>query len=184
MIQQLILDGKAAILNNRNIRIFILRFLGLAILWMLLYRIIWSSTDLMEAYRAMSLSVISVILNTTAFFLELLGQETTIVSSARLVKVVGTSGVTVGEPCIGYGVMAFFVGLILAYPSRIKHKLWYIPLGLLIIYLVNVFRIVGLALLVKVDPYIWEVNHKLIFKLIVYSVVFLLWDRWMKMNKK
>ena len=99
------------------------------------------------------------------------------IESTRIVKIIGTSGVTVGEPCVGFDIMALFVGLILSAAMNIKKKLAYIALAIIIINGLNVLRISALAVLVQFDPYLWELNHKFIFTIIVYLVMFSFWRK-------
>lgn len=162
---------------------FIIRLIALYVLWEVSFHIIWQSPYLTINYRYFSLFIIEKMLNHTAWILDILYFFTEINVEERLIKIVDTVGVTIGEPCIGLGVMAVFSALIIAYPSHHKKKIWFIPLGLLLIYITNIIRISLLAIIVKTDPTIWELNHKFIFKFIIYSIVFLLWKQWIQYAK-
>lgn len=175
---------KPALLANFQIKYptlstFLIRLMSIYLVWEICFHIIWQSPSLTTAYRHFSLFVIQHILNHTAWLLESLYYSIEIELGSRIIRIVDTVGVTVGEPCIGFGVMAIFLALIISYPGHANRKMWFIPLGLLIIYTTNVIRIALLAIIVKTDPAIWELNHKFIFKLIIYSIVFLLWKHWM-----
>jgi exosortase/archaeosortase family protein len=167
-------------LQYPTVNAFLIRLIIIYLLWKICFHIIWQSPSLTISYRHFSLFIIDKMLSHTACFLDMLYYTTEIDLGERLVKIVGTVGVTVGEPCIGLGVMAVFFALIAAYPDHHSKKIWFIPLGLLIIYIANIVRISLLAVLVKTDPAIWELNHKFIFKFIIYSIVFLLWKQWIQ----
>ena len=100
----------------------------------------------------------------------------------RILRIQGTIGVTVGEPCIGYDITALFIALILSSRGTLIKKMWFIPSGVLLILIMNLLRISGLAVLVIINQEIWELNHKLIFTLIVYTFIFLMWRFWLKIS--
>ncbi|BDS09471.1 archaeosortase/exosortase family protein [Aureispira anguillae] len=169
--------------KNPVLATFLTRMMVLYALWEVCFHIIWAFPNLMAGYRAFSLFIIKGILQHTAWVLELLGYSTEMELGERIIKIVGTTGVSVGEPCIGFGVMAIFFALIISYPGLLRKKIWFLPLGLSLIYTMNIIRIAVLAIMVKIDPTIWELNHKFIFKIIIYSVILLLWRQWMKWTK-
>jgi len=68
--------------------------------------------------------------------------------------------------------------LMLLFPGTWKHKLWYIPLGLIIIEFVNVVRIVGLTLTMIPWPTRFHFFHDYFFKTFFYIMIFLLWVIW------
>lgn len=171
------------ITKNKDMMTFLFRLVGLYLLWKICFSIIWRSPYLMDCYRQFSLLTIDGILYHTKFFLEILQYEVDIQLSSRIIRIVGTRGVTVGEPCIGFGVMAVFSALILSYPGGGRKKLWYIPLGLFVIHLMNIIRIALLTILIEINPILWELNHKFIFKIVIYGIVFLLWIRWINLHK-
>jgi exosortase family protein XrtF len=90
----------------------------------------------------------------------------------------GTHGLWVGDPCNGITLFALFVGFIIAYPGKIKNKLWFIPLGLLSIHIINILRIVSLCLIVLYKPDSLAFNHTYTFTILVYAYVFWLWLIW------
>jgi len=90
----------------------------------------------------------------------------------------GVSGVSVGKECDGIVLLALFLVFILSFPGPIKHKLWFGPVGLVIVHLVNVSRVISLALIHHHAPSYLEFNHDYTFTLIVYGLVFGLWYYW------
>lgn len=115
---------------------------------------------------------------------ELLGVQTMIdEESKHIVISLAThpgTGVWVGTPCNGLKLFALFSIFIIAYPGKIKNKLWFIPAGILIIYWINVFRIMMLLKLISVNPELFQFNHNYTFTITVYSVIFILWIVWAK----
>ncbi len=91
-----------------------------------------------------------------------------------------SKGVTIGAPCDGAVLFALFVVFVISFPGPWRHKLWFIPVGVVLIHLMNVIRVVGLAIVVRVNESWLDFNHDYTFTLIVYSFVFFLWWLWTK----
>jgi exosortase family protein XrtF len=96
------------------------------------------------------------------------------------IGIAGSKGVTIGAPCDGVVLYALFIFFILAFPGPIKHKLWYIPLGALSVFYLNVLRIVGLAIIMDINEEWLAFNHDYTFTIIVYAYVFALWMIWVQ----
>lgn len=96
------------------------------------------------------------------------------------VGILGSPGVTIGAPCDGIILFALFAIFIVAFPGPIRHKAWYLPLGVVSIHFMNVVRVVALAVIVEVAPQMLEFNHDYTFTVIVYAWVFLLWYVWVQ----
>ena len=167
---------------NEMLVVFLFRILLLIFFWKLLFHIVWNNQGLLEQYNEMSLLVIDFILHCCAFILEQLQYNVEIDSFDRLLRVQGTVGVTVGEPCIGYDLSALYVGLIVACKGPLLKKTWVIPVGVAIICCLNFIRICVLAVLVIASPEIWELNHKVIFTVTIYAFIFLMWRYWLKIS--
>ncbi len=89
-------------------------------------------------------------------------------------------GVWIGDECNGFKLWAVFAILIGILPGNKKSKLWFIPLGILLIYLINVLRIVCLLLIYDSYPAALDFNHKYTYVIIVYGMIFYLWWWWAK----
>lgn len=94
------------------------------------------------------------------------------------IGVMGSKGVTIGAPCDGAVLFALFVAFIVAFPGKIQNKLWFVPVGLLSIHLINVLRVMGLAIIVHINEDWLAFNHDYTFTLFVYAWVFFLWWIW------
>lgn len=70
--------------------------------------------------------------------------------------------------------------LLLVFPGPWRHKLWYIPLGMLLLHIVNIFRIVALCALMRQNPDQWQWIHDWLFRPFFYIVIFLLWAIWVE----
>jgi exosortase family protein XrtF len=90
----------------------------------------------------------------------------------------GSTGVWVGASCNALTLFFLFAVFIFAYPGHQKSKLWFIPLGILTIHILNILRVVALALISFYKPEYLEFNHTYTFTFIVYCYIFLLWMIW------
>lgn len=162
---------------------FIAKFVFLFLAYKALFFLIWRSDYLFDIYYNVSIWCINGLLFFSDHLLALLGYSTELIEVTRIVKIQGTSGVTVGEPCIGFDIMALFSGLILSTNYTLKKKFNYVVVALLIINSLNILRISALAVLVQFDPYLWELNHKFIFTIVVYLVMFSFWRVFLNTSK-
>jgi len=67
---------------------------------------------------------------------------------------------------------------VLAYPGHQKNKLWFVPLGILLIHILNIIRVISLAIIAYYSPYSLSFNHTYTFTFFVYAFIFLLWMVW------
>lgn len=86
--------------------------------------------------------------------------------------------VGVGNPCNGLELFVLFAGFIICFPGGAKNKLWFIPLGVLIIHISNLIRAAVLALIQYYHPEYLDFNHHYTFVIIVYGIIFGLWIYW------
>ena len=113
--------------------------------------------------------------------LKFLGYTTFYVLQDRDVQVVGidgSGGVWVGSNCNAISLFALFAVFVLAYPGHQKSKIWYIPLGIVLIHILNLARVISLAVIAFYSPLSLNFNHTYTFTFIVYAFIFLLWMVW------
>jgi exosortase family protein XrtF len=162
-----------AVLRNPLVK-FLLLFIVLYTSWYVLYEVEINPNGKLDT------AVINSSVYTTDFILKRFGFVTFTTNSEtiRTIGIDGTHGLWIGDPCNGVTLFALFTAFLLAFPGPWKHKLWYIPTGILGIFLVNVLRITGLCMIVRYKPSLLEVNHDYVFKIIVYGFIFWLWIIW------
>lgn len=92
------------------------------------------------------------------------------------------SGVWVGDECNGFKLFSIFSIFIIAYPGKWKTKLWFIPLGIVLIHVANIIRVSSLLVIYDKYPTFLDFNHNYTFTIFVYSIIFILWIWWAKKN--
>jgi exosortase family protein XrtF len=96
----------------------------------------------------------------------------------NLVLMSGQPAVVVGPPCNGLVLYALFAGFVVAFPGSTRRKLWYIPAGIALIWVLNVLRVVALALNHQYAHESLDFNHHYTFTFVVYGFIFGLWMLW------
>ena len=80
--------------------------------------------------------------------------------------------------CTGLKQSFIWIVIMLIARGNWKHKLWFIPLGLVCAYLFNILRITLIAIAIEHHPEWFHMLHDYIFKYIFYGMLFLLWLWW------
>lgn len=88
------------------------------------------------------------------------------------------------EGCNGFSVIILFIAFIVAFSGKLKTTFLYLLLGSVLIYLVNLLRIVLLSIALYHYPEYREILHTIVFPAIIYGLVFLLWIVWVNRFSK
>lgn len=88
--------------------------------------------------------------------------------------------IAINHGCSGLKQILQISILLLLFPGPWKQKLWYIPMGMLLIHFTNLFRIIGLAEVLVHFPDYWKFSHDNLFRPFFYVVIFALWVIWVE----
>jgi exosortase/archaeosortase family protein len=91
--------------------------------------------------------------------------------------------VAVEKSCSGLKQMYEWLALMILFPGPWKRKLWYIPVGIVVIHLENILRIFILSVVAVNWPAHWDLIHMWIMRPFYYVVIFLLWLIWVERIK-
>lgn len=160
---------------NRPALRFLLVFAGLYALWVLAYDGLLGPNKRLDHVLSANLAAAA------ATTLRGAGWAAHVdLRESRLLVLNEQPSVIVGDPCNGLLLYALFAGFILAFPGPVRDKLWFVPLGVLAIYALNVGRVAGLAL----NHVYWhptvDFNHHYTFTFVVYGAIGVLWVVWAK----
>ena len=86
--------------------------------------------------------------------------------------------IAINQSCSGLKPILQFILLMFIFPVPWKHKAWFIPMGIVIVHIVNLFRITGLAVVTITIPEYWDFAHDNVFRPFLYVVIFFLWVWW------
>jgi exosortase/archaeosortase family protein len=110
--------------------------------------------------------------------------EITTVDQIKTMYFSNNGYIAVNRSCSGFKQILQFVLLMLVFPGPWKRKLWFIPLGVFVVYLTNIFRITGLSVVIIVWPQYWDFSHDYLFRPFFYVVIFMLWVWWVEKLSK
>lgn len=97
----------------------------------------------------------------------------------------GSRGMAIIYGCLAMSHFALFTGLIMAYKGKWIDKLWYIPLGIIILHVVNALRLVFIGIVLKYAPTYDELSHYYFTRIFLYTSILLLWIFWVvKLSKE
>lgn len=119
----------------------------------------------------------------------------TTIEAKRLLAAINADGgwarIIIAPECANLKQWMHWLFLMLLFPGPWKHKLWYIPAGLVVIQWANVVRICGIMMMMihwpgihirlfGLDINTFHLGHDYIFKFFFYLVIFLMWVLWVE----
>jgi len=84
------------------------------------------------------------------------------------------------EGCNSISVIILFWAFIIAFTGNWKNTLLYGFIGSILIYSLNIIRIVLLSVAIHSYPHYSDFLHQIVFPAIIYGFTFLLWVIWVK----
>lgn len=153
---------------------FLLIAAGLYLGWLLLYEGVLGPDGRLDTWLSVNIAAASAVLLRTLGFLA------SAESGSTLLRMDGLPAVIVGAPCDGLVLYALFAGFVVAFPAPLRAKLWFIPVGIILLYLLNIVRVGALALNHHYAHRSVDFNHHYTFSFVVYSCICLLWLWWVR----
>jgi exosortase family protein XrtF len=161
--------------------LFLGKFIGIYLAGNLLYGIY------ITAYHPRPDPVTHVVSEQTAVALTVCGWEVTSIDNKRkpTTQLIYNNKaiLAVYEGCNGINTIIIFVAFIIAFGPLTRTTAWFLPMGIAIIHITNLFRIGLLFFVAEFMPQFMYFTHKYLFTAILYIVIFLLWIVWVKKNK-
>ena len=159
---------KKKLFANPSVR-FLAISMGLFIVWSLLY----DGWLMQSAFNRVITDALGV---TSQWMLNLAGYEMQWTSPA--IWMAGREMIYIGPACSGLEFFGLFACFVVAFPARLKQKLIFLPLGLLIIHLLNMLRVQLLILNFYFHNSSFEFNHHYTFQVVLYGIVLVMWVYW------
>jgi exosortase/archaeosortase family protein len=100
------------------------------------------------------------------------------------VMVVDGPYLRINYACLGIGVMCFLIAFVIAFPAKLKAKWKLLVFGLILIYVLNMLRIVALGVLLgffKSQRHNFTYHHE-VFNILVYICLFIVLYYWIRKN--
>lgn len=155
--------------------------------WKALHTYLLRTTETMYAWQAKLEDYGGLYANLTCLILRLLGFPS--YADGTTINITPQHYTWVAEHCLAIPAMFVFGFSMLLFKGKAKDKAWFIPLGIFVIFLLNLFRLVSLSILMtKLSETTYQVYHRYVFLVITYGailwMVFWWMDRVMKEPKK
>ncbi|MBR7209711.1 exosortase X [Hymenobacter negativus] len=161
--------------GSRQLLRFLLLTGGMYLLWFFGYEQ-WLALD-----GRLDLALCANIAQTSARLLQTAGFDAVVApNNAYLLLMSGHPSVIVGIPCNGLVLYALFGGFVLAFPGPWRRKLWFIPAGMVLIWVLNILRVAALAINHSYAYQSVYFNHHYTYTFVVYGCIFGLWMLWAK----
>lgn len=84
------------------------------------------------------------------------------------------------EGCNAISVMILFVSFVMAFARKVVPTIVFSMAGILMIHILNIFRIIIIGMLIYYYPQHIHLTHGVLFPLAIYGFVFVLWILWVK----
>ena len=157
---------------------FFVKIILVYISWKLIHAYLCRSNESMNAWQLALVGYEHVYASISCFLLRILGYPA--YSTGMYIFIDQTHMTFVAEHCLAIPAMFVFTFSILLFPGKWKDKAWFIPLGLLFIFCLNLFRIFSLcAIMVHVDEITFQVYHRFVFLGITYASILAMLFWWM-----
>ena len=122
----------------------------------------------------------SVYASITAFILNSIGENATH-SGIAVFYPEFRKTILVADHCLAIPATIIFIGTIVLFEGDWRNKLWFVPMGVMLIILINLVRLVLLCYIFAHYPLpFYEINHSLVYVVLTYALIFLLIVWWMK----
>jgi exosortase family protein XrtF len=162
--------------------LFLLKFFGFYSLGVFLYhRYLALSDNHLDPFT-------SLITEQVVYFMSLTLPEVSVFYSpdAPFAQVLyyGVPVISMIEGCNAVSVNILFISFLLAFTGPFIRYVWFVPMGLIVMYVSNVIRIYALALVVLYYPNLTNIAHDYFFPGVIYGTVFILWVFWVRLTLK
>jgi len=164
-----------------GIILFVVALFSANILWKLIISgdenlsvvLLFNKFDISAPFVVMSKHIASLVYAIVRF----LGNEISLTDNI-LTYIKNGHNVRVVWGCTGIKQTFIFVIIMLLARGNWKHKLWFIPVGFFLCYLINIVRITAITLIVKNHQELFDFYHLFVFKYLYYVLIFFIWLFW------
>lgn len=161
--------------NNRVLLIFLVKVVVMYVIWEVFSGLYLKPDGAINDGLTWNIAQVS------AWLMSLFGMEATAHAFPGAINMIYVNAqpiVRIEAGCNGLVLMALFAGFIIAYPGPVNRKLWYIPAGLLAVYVINIIRVIVLTINNMYSKSTFDFNHKYTYAITTYACIFALWMLW------
>jgi exosortase/archaeosortase family protein len=146
--------------------------------WKAIHAYLWRTPESMYAWQNKLEGYGSLYASLTCSILRIFGYPS--FADGTTINITPEHNTWVAEHCLAIPAMFVFGFSILLFKGSIKDKAWFIPLGILVIFLLNLFRLVSLSILMtQLSEITYQVYHRYVFLVVTYGAILLMVVWWM-----
>jgi len=169
--------------GNKTVVLFLIKFFGSYLLLFSLYSLYLEKTQ-NSSSPFLCAPITKTVAEQTKYLLNIFGYPTKIEQDTETPSVKlfinGHFTAFIVEGCNAISVIILFIAFIIAFAGKFKTTVLYILFGSLLIYFINIIRIVIISIALFKYPQYQQILHEIIFPSIIYGITFLLWFVWVK----
>ena len=173
--------------SNKTVIIFLIKFFGVYVLLFLMYSLYLNKYQKNTDFYACS-PITEKVAEQTSYLLNVLGYNSKIEQHQEEVSIKlyihNKIVARIIEGCNSASIIILFISFIVAFSSNFKDTALYILFGSLVIYFVNIVRIVIIAIALYKYPHYEKILHDVFFPTVIYGTTFLLWIFWVRTFSK
>lgn len=158
-----------------------LSLISVYLLWKLLHYYFTQSTGLIHHYWLSLVFKMGAFYAAITSFVLNIFDEPTIYRGITVFYLSTGRSIRVEDHCLAIPAMVIFTGSIMLFSGNWKNKLWFVPLGLFFIFIINLLRLVFVCVAFQhMSAVYYNIHHTLIYVIATYTVIFLMIAWWMK----
>jgi exosortase family protein XrtF len=169
--------------KNRTIIVFLIKFFATYFILSGIYSIYLKQTQQKEDLFSCS-PITKIVANHIQITANMLGYDAMVEQHADELSMKfilnGKFVSRIIEGCNSLSIIILFLSFIIAFSGSVKATIFFGLFGSILIYIVNLLRIIALSILYYRFPKYQEYLHDLLFPAIIYGLTFLLWITWVK----
>ncbi len=148
-------------------------------LWKLFSASVADIAWLAPGYTKLQLFLATSIAKFTVGLLQVFGFNE-VFQQGRWIMMDPSNGVVITNPCLGIGLYWMFTAFIISYPGKLISKVWFLPLGLFLIFMVHVIRSAFLGFVYIYYPDIFVFSHLYISRGFLFAMTLLFCFVWVQ----
>lgn len=157
---------------------FFLKVIGVYAAWKALHAYLWRTPESMYAWHQQLAGYENLYASMTCSILRLLGYPS--YADGNVINIDPQHSTWIAEHCLAIPAMVVFGFSLMLFKGKVGEKVWFIPLGIVFIFFINLFRLVSLSVLMtKVSEMTYQVYHRYVFLIIIYGAILLMVMWWM-----
>jgi exosortase/archaeosortase family protein len=165
-------------IQDKSYKSFIIKLSVITVIYYLTIIVFYSQSFIISGRL-----LVDTLLNTSRYFINLLGYDAVLMGRTLRSQ---QAALYMDDSCVGINLMFLFAAFIVLMPGKLSNKLWYIPLGIILILIYNISRIVLIFLSIANNEghYVLPIDVHDVYTYPVLIFTFYMWMIWINKFSK